>query len=47
MSSSDTAGCRFYNEEAFSFRVREVAPSALRVLDMQDCHFLRKGRCVA
>ena len=27
--------------------MREVAPKALRVLDMQDCHFLRKGRCVA
>eukprot|EP00891_Asterochloris_glomerata_P003663 jgi/Astpho2/3663/e_gw1.00059.37.1_t len=38
---------RFYTEEAFSFRVREVAPEALRVLDMQDCHFLRKGRCDA
>lgn len=26
---------RFYAEEAFSFRVRELAPHALRVLDMQ------------
>lgn len=26
---------RFYAEEAFSFRVRERAPRALRVLDMQ------------
>ena len=26
---------RFYAEEAFSFRVRELAPRALRVLDMQ------------
>jgi hypothetical protein len=35
---------RFYTEEAFSFRVRELAPRALRVLDMQDVHFLRAGR---
>lgn len=26
---------RFYAEEAFSFRVRELAPQALRILDMQ------------
>ena len=35
---------RFFNEEAFSFRVRELAPDALRVLDMQDVHSLRRGR---
>ncbi|GAB4821957.1 hypothetical protein N2152v2_009003 [Parachlorella kessleri] len=35
---------RFYAEEAFSFRVRDLAPGALRVLDMQDVHFLRAGR---
>ena len=34
---------RFIAEEAFSFRIREVAPDALRVLDMQDCHALRSG----
>ena len=36
-------GCRFYAEEQFSFRVRELAPGALRVLDMQDFHALRAG----
>lgn len=35
---------RFYSEEAFSFRVREVCPDALLVLDMQDIHSLRIGR---
>lgn len=35
---------RFMAEEAYSFRVRELAPNALRVLDMQDLHALRKGR---
>jgi hypothetical protein len=35
---------RFYAEEAFSFRVRELAPAALRVLDMQDFHALRAAR---
>lgn len=35
---------RFFTEEAFSFRVRELAPDALRVLDMQDVHSLRRGR---
>ncbi|KAL4458640.1 hypothetical protein ABPG75_013505 [Micractinium tetrahymenae] len=35
---------RFYNEEAFSFCVRELAPHALRVLDMQDFHALRACR---
>ncbi len=35
--------CRFYSEEAYSFRVRDIAPGALRVLDMQDMHCLRKG----
>ncbi|KAK9811810.1 hypothetical protein WJX72_010518 [[Myrmecia] bisecta] len=38
---------RFYAEEAFSFRVRELAPQALRVVDMQDMHFLREGRQAA
>lgn len=35
---------RFIAEEAFSFRIRELAPDALRVLDMQDCHALRSGK---
>ncbi|KAL4429361.1 hypothetical protein ABPG77_005135 [Micractinium sp. CCAP 211/92] len=35
---------RFYAEEAFSFRVRELAPRALRILDMQDFHALRACR---
>ncbi|KAL4535246.1 hypothetical protein Ndes2526B_g06145 [Nannochloris sp. 'desiccata'] len=28
----------------FSFRVKDILPDALRVLDMQDVHFLREGR---
>jgi glycosyltransferase involved in cell wall biosynthesis len=35
---------RFYAEEMFSFRVKDLVPKALRVLDMQDIHFLREGR---
>ena len=35
---------RFISEEAFSFHVRTVVPSAMMVLDMQDCCFLREGR---
>ena len=35
--------CRFYTEEAYSFRVRSVIPNALQILDMQDMHSLRKG----
>lgn len=38
---------RFTSEEAFSWRVREVAPEAARVLDMQDCHALRRARARA
>ncbi|KAL0047950.1 hypothetical protein WJX82_003974 [Trebouxia sp. C0006] len=38
---------RFYSEEAYSFRVRNIAPGALRVLDMQDMHCLRKARQAA
>lgn len=37
---------RFTTEEAFSFRVRELCPSALRVLDTQDLHALRRRRGV-
>jgi len=35
---------RFYAEEAYSFRIREQCPHALRILDMQDVHSLRIGR---
>ena len=35
---------RFVAEEAFSSRVRELSPSAIRVLDMQDMHSLRRHR---
>ena len=35
---------RFYAEEAYSFRIRELCPNAVRILDMQDIHSLRIGR---
>ncbi len=35
---------RFTTEEMFSFRIRELAPSALRVVDTQDLHALRRAR---
>ena len=35
---------RFMIEEQFSWRVREHAPEALRVLDTVDLHSLRRGR---
>lgn len=35
---------RFYAEEMWSFRVKSLLPDAMRVLDMQDVHFLREGR---
>ena len=35
---------RFMAEEAFSFRIRELSPQSLRVLDMQDLHSLRQSR---
>ena len=35
---------RFTAEEAFSFRVKQLMPGALRVLDMQDMHSLRRAR---
>ena len=38
---------RFTSEEAFSWRVRERVPGAARVLDMQDCHALRRARARA
>lgn len=44
-----TSACcdRFYTEEAYSFRVRELFPDALRILDMQDMHSLRAGQLTA
>lgn len=35
---------RFVTEEQFGWRVQESAPEALRVLDTQDLHFLRRAR---
>ena len=35
---------RFMTEEQFGWRVSEQCPDALRILDTEDLHFLRKGR---
>ncbi|MBU3821690.1 glycosyltransferase family 4 protein [Flavobacteriaceae bacterium XHP0103] len=35
---------RFMVEEQFGWRVAEHCPNALRILDTEDLHFLRKGR---
>jgi len=35
---------RFMTEEQFGWRVAEVCPKALRILDTEDLHCLRKGR---
>jgi len=35
---------RFITEEQFGWRVTEVCPTALRILDTEDLHFLRKAR---
>ena len=35
---------RFFAEEMFSFMVHMHRPGAMRVLDMQDVHFIRRGR---
>jgi glycosyltransferase involved in cell wall biosynthesis len=35
---------RFVTEEQFGWRVRESCPEALRVIDTQDLHFLRRTR---
>ncbi len=35
---------RFMVEEQFSWRVRSICPNAIRLLDTEDLHFLRKGR---
>jgi len=35
---------RFITEEQFGWRVAETCPDALRILDTEDLHFLRKAR---
>src|SRR5690606_24055072 len=35
---------RFMTEEQFGWRVMEQCPEALRILDTEDLHCLRKGR---
>ncbi len=35
---------RFMTEEQFGWRVREVCPDAITILDTEDLHFLRKAR---
>lgn len=35
---------RFVTEEQFGWRVAEVCPKALRILDTEDLHFLREAR---
>ncbi len=35
---------RYYTEEQFSWRAREVSPSIIHVLDTEDLHFLRADR---
>ena len=35
---------RFMTEEQFGWRISEHCPEALRVLDTEDLHFLRKSR---
>ena len=38
---------RFMMEEQYSWRVMENCPNALRILDTEDLHFLRKAREIA
>lgn len=38
---------RFMIEEQFGWRVAEQCPNAIRILDTEDLHFLRKGRQMA
>lgn len=38
---------RFLSEEQYGWRVQEVCPEALRILDSEDLHFLRKSRELA
>ena len=35
---------RFLTEEQFGWRVKEICPGALRILDTEDLHFLREAR---
>lgn len=35
---------RFFIEEMFGWQVQKLVPNALRILDSQDLHFLRKSR---
>jgi glycosyltransferase involved in cell wall biosynthesis len=35
---------RFLTEEQYGWRIREVCPLAIRILDTEDLHFLRKAR---
>lgn len=35
---------RFMTEEQYGWRVAEICPNALRILDTEDLHFLRKAR---
>ncbi len=35
---------RFATEEKYSWRIREICPEAVRILDTIDLHFLRAGR---
>ena len=38
---------RFIMEEQFGWRVAEICPNTIRILDTEDLHGLRKGRCQA
>ncbi|WP_299114410.1 glycosyltransferase [uncultured Winogradskyella sp.] len=38
---------RFMTEEQFGWRVAEQCPNAIRILDTEDVHGLRKGRAIA
>lgn len=38
---------RFMTEEQFGWRVSEQCPNAIKILDTEDLHFLRKGRQLA
>lgn len=38
---------RFISEEQFGWRVHDACPDALRILDTEDLHFLRKSRELA
>lgn len=38
---------RFLTEEQFGWKVAEICPKALRILDTEDLHFLRKAREMA